>query len=490
MNTINRTFQTLSNYAYPIAVLGVGIAAAGFVTSHVPAIITGLCLATLAALVRYLYPTYSLPIPAPAAPIPAVPPIPTSIPPTHTPPVSPTPTSAQPHSSPNAPIVPPPPAPTAAPQTLQQSSSLPSSSQTALVSAPLKATRIIRKTEVSWTPSIDGSWIAVKGRWPALVCPVTLPLKGNHILDIHMFKTGSSYEIRVGKDSPLESYTHPIVYPHPPASPERFLLDTQSFGEEDSVQLDFQLMENHPTFVAMTTSIGPWKHVYYIDYENRSFPDANGHTFPCVYLHPPAPLSETLLAQKAEFVTSNFGKNVIEKDLRGHDTEMQLLAYHPLQGLLVWLNIDERMFYTTIACTDGRRNSFSSSGEARVSIRLQTVSFSFNRSFNLTFQKTQSTALSVLLNGYPARLLFAPPTVQQIVDACNETEIPIPKVLWKMVADYVHTIDLEELGLNIEANRFKSWQQERREANAASRKNAYEARSLWFEKRHNVRFSS
>ncbi len=77
MNVIHHTLETVNAYAYPIAGVGLTVAAVGLAASHTPLIITGLCLAALAALVRYLYsprPIPSLPNqnpPLPAAPQPS-----------------------------------------------------------------------------------------------------------------------------------------------------------------------------------------------------------------------------------------------------------------------------------------------------------------------------------------------------------------------------------------------------------------------------------
>src|SRR5688572_28193479 len=69
----DRACQTISDYAYPIGGSGVVLTAVGFATSNVIAVMAGLFIVTITALLRYLYP--SLPannpsihaLPAPAA---------------------------------------------------------------------------------------------------------------------------------------------------------------------------------------------------------------------------------------------------------------------------------------------------------------------------------------------------------------------------------------------------------------------------------------
>jgi len=52
----DRVFYTLSDYAYPLGGAGAAIAVAGLAASSTLATITGLCLAAIAAVIRYLYP--------------------------------------------------------------------------------------------------------------------------------------------------------------------------------------------------------------------------------------------------------------------------------------------------------------------------------------------------------------------------------------------------------------------------------------------------
>jgi len=55
MNVIHHTLETIHPYASRIAGAGLTVAAVGLAASHTPAVITGLCVTALAALVRYLY---------------------------------------------------------------------------------------------------------------------------------------------------------------------------------------------------------------------------------------------------------------------------------------------------------------------------------------------------------------------------------------------------------------------------------------------------